>query len=192
MGKILKSDRTRTRILQAAAQLFAERGYERTTIREISSLAQIDPAMVMRYFGNKESLFSKAAHFDLRLPDLRALEKNHVGAALVGHFLEIWEDEAIDNGFLILLRAAASNEGAAATLREILVKQVLPAVKRIAPGNLASARAGLIATQMLGLALGRYVLKLPPVVGLSRIEVVRFIGPTIQNYVLGKLGTDGA
>jgi AcrR family transcriptional regulator len=190
MGKIvktLKSDRTRARILTAAERLFAERGYERTTIREISALAEIDPAMVMRYFGNKECLFAKAAVFDLRLPDLRTMKRSRVGGALVEHFLEIWEGEAGGKGLVILLRAAASNERAAETLRDILQTQILPTIRRISPGGLAPARAGLVASQMLGLALSRYVLKLSPVANFSRTDVVRFVGPAIQHYILGEL-----
>ncbi len=185
--KILKSERTRARILAAAERLFAERGYERTTIREISAQAEIDPAMVMRYFGNKENLFAKAAVFDLKLPDLRRIERSRIGSTLAGHFLEIWEGQAGGNGLVILLRAAASNEGARETLRGILRTQILPVIETFSPGKLASARAGLVASQMLGFALARYVLKLPPVVSFSKDEVVRFIGPAIQRFIAGEL-----
>ena len=65
-----RSDRTRAAILAAARERFAADGYERATIRAIAADAAIDPAMVMRYFGNKEKLFAAAAEFDLRLPDL--------------------------------------------------------------------------------------------------------------------------
>ena len=60
-----KSDRTRTAILAAARRLFAERGYEATTVRDVATSASIDPAMVIRYFGNKDGLFAQAADFEL-------------------------------------------------------------------------------------------------------------------------------
>src|SRR4029434_4340364 len=59
-GKTPKSQRTRAAILQAAQELFATQGYERTTVRDVAARAAIDPAMVMRYFGSKEGLFARA------------------------------------------------------------------------------------------------------------------------------------
>ena len=69
-GKTPKSQRTQAAILQAAQELFATQGYERTTVRDVAAQAAIDPAMVMRYFGSKEGLFARATAFDLQLPDL--------------------------------------------------------------------------------------------------------------------------
>src|SRR5687768_10823778 len=86
-----KSDRTRAAILEAARTLFAERGYESTTVREIASAANADPALVIRYFGSKEELFVRATEFELRLPDVAALKAGNEGEALVRHFFEIWE-----------------------------------------------------------------------------------------------------
>jgi hypothetical protein len=138
--------------------------------------------MVMRYFGNKEGLFAAAAEFDLRLPDLDHLPRREIGAALVEHFLERWEG---DETLMALLRTAVTNEAAAARLQAIFATQLAPLVLRLSgePRPAAAARAGLIATQILGLALCRYVLKLPPVVGLKRAEIVRRIGGTVQSYL---------
>src|SRR3954468_1292530 len=88
-----RSDATRAAILAAARGRFAADGYERATIRAIAADASIDPAMVMRYFGNKEKLFAAAADFDLRLPDLSAVPPGEVGRALVRHFLDRWESD---------------------------------------------------------------------------------------------------
>src|SRR6266581_4742344 len=75
-----RSDTTKAAILAAARQHFAASGYERATIRAIAADAGIDPAMVMRYFGNKEKLFAAAAEFDLRLPDLAAVPRGTLGS----------------------------------------------------------------------------------------------------------------
>src|SRR3954449_8695645 len=90
-GKTPKSQRTRAAILQAAQELFATHGYERTTVRDVAARAAIDPAMVMRYFGSKEGLFARATAFDLELPDLTQVARARIGETLVGHFVEIWE-----------------------------------------------------------------------------------------------------
>jgi AcrR family transcriptional regulator len=181
-----KSDRTRAAILAAAQQLFAGHGYERTTVREIAARAKIDPALVMRYFGSKEELFARVAVFNLKLPDLSTADRSKVGELLVRHFLSLWEGDNANGGFTILYRSAASNKFAANKLREIFATQVLPAVAKIGGQKGAAERAGLIASQLLGIAFCRYIVKFPPVVGLSQEQIVQEIGRTVQRYATGE------
>ena len=177
-----RSDATKSAIVAAAREHFAASGYHAATIRAIAAAAGIDPAMVMRYFGTKEKLFAVAAEFDLRLPDLSARPKGVVGAALVEHFLDRWEG---DETLMALLRTAVTHETAAERMRGIFASQLVPTVARLSGESRTrvATRAGLISTQMLGLALCRYVLRLPPVVGIKRAELVRRVGPTIQGYL---------
>jgi AcrR family transcriptional regulator len=170
-----RSERTRAAILHAARQRFAEHGYERTTIRAVAADAAIDPSMVMRYFGSKEQLFDAALGVDLRLPDLGALAREERPTALVRHFLERWEDDPSDDALLLLLRSAVTNDHAAQRLRAIFAAQVAPALGRFAHPS----RAGLLSAQLLGLALARYLLGIPPVVALTRDEVVALYAPAI-------------
>jgi AcrR family transcriptional regulator len=173
------SAETKAVILAAARQRFAESGFERATIRAIAADANIDPSMVMRYFGNKDQLFAAASDFDLQIPDLSDVEREHVGARLVAHFLDRWErDEAL----VVLLRSSTTNDEAAQRMRKIFSSQLGPVIARLNPDD-APSRAGLIATQVLGLALCRYVLRLPPVVAMSHDEVVAWLGPTVQRYL---------
>ena len=186
--RMTKSDRTRETILRAAEKLFAENGYERATVRDIASEAGIDPAMIIRYFGSKEGLFARAAQFDLKLPDLAALPPDSIGETLVGHFLDVWENAEGQGGLAVLLRSAASNEQAAERLREVFAGQVIPALMPIAEyRHEMPTRAGLISSQLLGLAFCRYVFKLPPVAAMSRETIVREIGRTIQRYTTDPL-----
>ncbi|BDY30244.1 hypothetical protein hbim_04187 [Mycolicibacterium mageritense] len=168
-------------ILAAARERFAADGYERATIRAIAGDAAIDPAMVMRYFGNKEGLFAAAAEFDLDLPDLTEIAAERLGAALAAHFVERWErDEALQ----ILLRVGVTNEAVAERMRTIFAAQLAPViVKATANPQEAPVRASLVASQVLGMALCRYVLAFPPLAGMSREDVVAWIGPTLQRYL---------
>ena len=177
-----RSDATRAAILAAARERFAAAGYHGATVRGIAARAAVDPALVIRYFGSKEDLFAAAAEFDLRLPDLDGVPKAAVGAALVNHFFDRWEG---DETLMALLRTAATNEPAAERMREIFATQLLSVVCRLRgePRGRAATRAGLIATQMLGVALCRYVLKLPPVVTAKPATLVSWLGPTIQRYL---------
>src|SRR5260370_808491 len=118
-AKTAKSQRTKAAILKAAQELFADPGYERATVRDIAARAAIDPAMVIRYFGSKEGLFARATAFDLKLPNLTVIAKPHIGRTLIAHFLEVWEGSLSNGSLISLLRAAASNESAAAAGRTI-------------------------------------------------------------------------
>ena len=182
-----KSERTRAAILKAAQELFADQGYERTTVRDVAARAAIDPAMVMRYFGSKEALFARATAFDLRLPDLTVVARRRIGATLIAHFLDVWEGERSTGSLTSLLRAAASNEDAAAVIRTIFGGQVVPMLMQVVPPAELPVRAPLVATQILGLAFARYGIKVPPLVALPRAELVRLLGPTLQRYIVGKL-----
>lgn len=176
-----RSDATKEAIRTAARERFAADGYERATIRAIAADAGIDPAMVMRYFGNKEKLFAAAAEFDLRLPALTEIPADEIGARLAGHVLDRWDG---DETLMALLRAAVTNQAAADRMREIFAAQLGPAVQAVAPGDVPT-RAGLVATQVLGLVLTRYVLRLPPVVAMDRDTLVAWLGPVLQHYLTG-------
>jgi AcrR family transcriptional regulator len=173
------SAETKAVILAAARERFAESGYERATIRAIAADANIDPSMVMRYFGSKDQLFAAAADFDLQIPDLAGVDRADLGARLVDYFIKRWErDEAL----VVLLRSSTSNANAAERMRQIFAGQLTPAIAGINPVQ-PERRASLVATQMLGLALCRYVLRLPPIVEMSHDETVSWLGPTVQRYI---------
>jgi AcrR family transcriptional regulator len=177
------AEATAAAILAAARDQFAAVGYERATVRTIAAAAGIDPALVIRYFGSKEKQFAAAADFDLRLPDLSARPSGRIGAALVDHFMHRWEE---DDTFLALLRVAVTHDAAAERIRAVLARQVTPVVSALSPDpRQSAARAGLVASQILGMALCRYILKLPPVVAMSRDEVTAWLGPTVERYMTG-------
>lgn len=181
VGMRRSSAETKEVILAAARERFARSGFERATIRAIAADANIDPSMVMRYFGNKNQLFAAAADFDLQLPDLSEIDRDQVGARLVEHFMNRWER---DEGLIVLLRSSTTNAEAAQRMREIFAGQLLPVIAKVNPDT-PERRAGLLATQVIGLAMCRYVLHVPPVVALSRDEVVDWLGPTVQRYLVG-------
>ncbi|GAB3806824.1 TetR/AcrR family transcriptional regulator [Micromonospora zhanjiangensis] len=183
-----RSDVTRAAILDAARARFAADGYERATIRAIAADAGIDPAMVMRYYGNKEKLFAAAADFDLRMPDLTGLSETGYGRALARHFVHRWE---ADDTFLALLRAAVSNEAARDRMRQVFASQIGPLVASVCPPGQADTRAGLVASQALGLAFCRYALRLQPLAQLSEEELVDWLAPTLQRYLTGSRSDAG-
>ena len=178
------STATKAAILTAARTHFAGDGFDRATIRAIAASAGVDPAMVMRYYGNKAGLFAAASEYDLHLIDFAAVPVRRLGDTVVRTFLDRWEPGGqVDGALLVLLRTALTEDSARDTMRTIFARQVEPAVTRAAPDGHAPVRAGLIASQVMGLALTRYVLRLPPVVGLSAEEIAAWMGPVIQRYL---------
>jgi AcrR family transcriptional regulator len=174
-----KSDRTRAAILAAARERFGADGYERATIRAIAADAAIDPAMVMRYYGSKEKLFAAAAEFDIRLPDFGDVPLESLGEVLVRHFLERWE---ADDSLRVLLRTAVTNEVAVERMRGIFAAQLAPTL-RVQAVDQPDVRAGLVASQVLGFALCRYILGFPPIATMPDDEVVAWLGPTLTRYL---------
>jgi AcrR family transcriptional regulator len=179
-----RSAPTRRAILAAARQRFAEHGYERATIRAIAADAGIDPSMVMRYFGSKEQLFAAAAHLDLRLPDLRAVPRDRVGSTLARHMVALWDSAAgTEDALLFLFRSALTHEAAADRLRrQVFRDQVAPHIADVVPDQ-PERRAGLVATQVLGVVLCRYVLRLPPVAEADADSLAADLAPTLQRYL---------
>lgn len=194
ISKLRKSDATRARIVEAARERFRKEGFERTTIRKVAGDAGIDPSMVMRYFESKRGLFDAAMTVELRIPDLSRHPRDKLGEAIITHFLKRWEEPDADS-LQLLLRSSASNEEAAERLRGVFRDQIVALVGRLR-GSEADARevASLIATQTVGLAYTRYVLKLPPLVAMPHETIIKVIGATIQRYLtepLPKTGDQG-
>ncbi|MEU8786527.1 TetR family transcriptional regulator [Streptomyces sp. NPDC048637] len=176
-----RSATTRAAILAAAKDRFAADGYERATIRAIARDADIDPSMVMRYYGNKAGLFAAASEIEVHAPDLTHFPRDEAGARLVRHFVERWE---CDETLTAMMRVGVTNEAGAERMRGVFAEQIEPVLAAVCPvPEEAPTRAALIASQILGMALCRYVLHIPPAVGLSRDEVIAWLAPTVQRYL---------
>lgn len=182
---------TRAAILAAAREGFGSTGYAGTTIRSIARAAGVDPALVHRFYGTKESLFAAAldmpADPSVILPALLAGGNDGLGERVVRTFLGIWDATPGQGPMLALLRSAVSDEAAAATLREFLTRVALGPLAQAAGGDRADLRASLVASQMVGLAMARYVLHLEPLASANAEELAAAVGPTLDRYLTGPL-----
>ena len=185
---------TRDAILAAARQEFAERGYGGASIRSIATAAGVDPALVHHYFGTKDELFAATVNFPVNpaefVPRVLAGGAEGVGERLVRAFVSTW-DSPVGAAGVALLRSAVSSQLAARLLREFLTTQILRRVNAMLQIDPAEAplRAALVASQVSGLALMRYVLKVEPLASAPPEDVVAAVAPTIQRYLTGELAT---
>lgn len=170
---------TRTTIITAAHSLFAQHGYERTTIRRVAELAGIDPALVMRYFGSKQGLFVAAAGMNLEPPDLTGVAPDRVADLLIPMFVRAWGPQGPLMG---LLRAAASNHAAAAALRTLFTDTVAPMLRDVATDRHVT-RAGLIGSHLVGIAVARQIIGTPPLVEMTDAELTEWLRPVIYHYL---------
>jgi AcrR family transcriptional regulator len=191
---------TREAILTAARERFAAYGYDGATIRGIATDAGVDAALVHHFFGTKERLFAAAMRLPLVPGELVAAalapgarEPGHsLGEHLLATVLEAWDVAEIRATFLGLLRSAVTSEQAAGMLREFATEAILGRIAGAAAPGPAGAdgqfRAALVASQVLGLALTRYVLELDPLVQADNGELAAAIGPTLERYLTGDIG----
>jgi AcrR family transcriptional regulator len=179
---------TREAILTAARRRFATRGYDATSLRGIAAEAKVDPALVIHYFGTKEGLFVAATGLPAGLPELfgslAALPLRDYVHALVHGYLEIVDSDRSRNPILALVRAAVSNDKAAAMLREFLSAELLPVIARRTGHPDAQLRASLVAAHLIGIATLRHVLRVEPLAAASPDEIVTLVTPAIEQYLL--------
>ena len=184
---------TRTAILDAARESFGASGYAGTTIRGIARTAGVDPALVHRFFGSKESLFgaSLALPFDPAelLPMILAGGPDRLGERLVRTFLGIWDATPGQGPMLALLRSAVADETAAASLRDFLTRALFAPLAETVGADHAGLRASLVGLQMIGLAVARYVVRLEPLASATPDELAPALGRTIDAYLTGPLPT---
>ena len=181
---------TRAALLEAARVEFAERGFEGATVRVIAERAGVDPAMVNHWFGGKEQLFT--ASLDLPVDPAAIVgrivpgDPDHIGERIVDTFVTVW-DAAGGGPLAALIRSVASHEVAARLMRQfvtaLLVKRV---VSTVAPDQ-PELRAALCGSQLIGLGMVRYVLKLEPLASADRAAVVAAVAPNVQRYLTGPL-----
>jgi AcrR family transcriptional regulator len=177
---------TRSRILAAARSHFAQTGFDGATIRGIASEADVDPALVLHYFGSKDGVFRAAVHFPVDpaefVPRLLEPGVDGLGQRLVLFFVETWDSPA-GRPLLALVRSIVARPDAAALMREYVSREVLGRIATSLQVNEPMLRAALAAATLIGTAILRYVVKLEPVASASPQELAAWLGPTVQRYL---------
>ena len=182
---------TRALIEDTARKLFAELGYERTSLRQVALQAGVDPMLVSHYFGGKRDLFLAVVELPIDpavvIDAVVAGDKATAGQRLATLVLNILDDEVRRRPLLGMVRAATAEPEAAAPVREFLTRNLLtPIAQRLESGD-ADYRAGLVMSQIIGFTLARYIVGIEPLASHPRERVAADLAATLQRYLLGEL-----
>jgi AcrR family transcriptional regulator len=180
---------TRGEILAAARESFAHRGFAGTTIRAVAASAGVDPALVHHYFGSKDDLFlaSLEVRVDPRevVPTVLDGGLDSAGERLVRLFLSVWDDPDKRLPLVAVVRASFTEDGAANLLRDGMLRLVFQPLLDAMPQPDAVHRIQLVAAQLMGVVVARYLVRLEPLATMPADELARWLAPTIQRYLDG-------
>ncbi|MCK0175541.1 TetR family transcriptional regulator [Mycolicibacterium sp. F2034L] len=186
---------SRDAVLAAAKKRFAAQGYGGTTLRSIAEDAHVDPAMVLYLFGSKLELFRESLRLIIDPQVLiTALSEGEgdVGTRLVRVYLRIWESPDTGPSMVTMLQSATSNSDAHEAFRSFIQTYVLTGVSGVlGGGETARLRATLAATTLVGTAMLRYVMEIPPLATLPGDDLVRLLAPTVTRYLTADPGDLG-
>jgi AcrR family transcriptional regulator len=183
-------------ILAAAREEFARRGFDGTTLRGIARAAGVDARLVHHYFDGKDAVFTAAFEIPVRPQDVVepvvAPGPDGIGERLIRLFLSVWDSPPGRQRIVALLSASLTSEAAARMLREFVTREVFARIVARLRSDEPELRASLAASQMMGLVVARYVVRIEPLASLEPDEVVELVGPTLQAYLTGALRGAGA
>jgi AcrR family transcriptional regulator len=182
---------TRAAILDAARRQFAELGYDRTTLRSVAGEADVDPALVVHFFGSKQRLFVTGVELPVEpaavVHELTSGPRSQVGARLAGLLLRALERPDVRDRWIAMIRAAASEPEAARVLRDVLETRMFAPLAEALGVEDAPLRATLAGSQLVGLGMARYVVGVEPIASTDPDTLAAAIAPTLQRYLVETL-----
>jgi len=178
---------TKDRILAAAREEFSARGYDKTSIRGIGKAAGVDAALVHHYFGTKEQIFTTAVEVSLApamdIPAAISGGVGGIGERMARFMLEIWENPETRGPLLAVVRSAVTNDTAAALFRGLVSRTLLSRAAGELEAPDAEFRVQLAASQLVGIIMLRYVVKVEPMASAAPEQLVRMVAPALQRYL---------
>ncbi len=194
VGRTPGSPKNREAIRAAALEQFNKCGYDRATIRDIAATAGVDPALVLHYFGSKDRLLVAALEFPVNprelVPELLAGGVEGLSERLLRRALGVWTSDRGGGTMVGLIRSAASHDEAARMMREFFTREVIGRIAKSLGVPQPELRAALVASQVIGLAMARFVLRFEPIASASIDDMVAWYAPTLQRYLTGPLRGD--
>jgi len=178
---------TRGEILRAARESFAVKGFTATSLRAVAREAGVDAALVHHYFDSKDELFieSMALPIDPRLVAATILDgpRDELGRRIVSTFLGVWESAEGQQRMKAILRSVVTSDDVARQMREGITQMIIGPVAETLDVPDARLRVSLVASQLVGLALTRYLVDLDPLASAPVAELVDRVAGVVQYYL---------
>jgi AcrR family transcriptional regulator len=182
---------SRDDILKAARKLFAKRGYQGATLRAIAKEADVDPSLIVHFFGNKVNLLAEAIEWpfdpEVQMPRLLENGRRNVGRQLAELAIRTWDEAGTRHPVFTLLRAGLTEPEAAEMLRTFMLQRLYAPLMERLGSDQPELRAGLAVSQVIGVGMGRYVLKFDGLAEAKSEDVIDWLAPSLQRYLTGKL-----
>jgi AcrR family transcriptional regulator len=177
--------------VRAAAQEFTGSGYDGISLRAVARRAGVDPALVHHYFADKADLFAATLQIPIR-PDRLVAQvlkgpRERIGTSIVGTIVDRFADPGTRDAILALVRTALGHEFAARMLRQFLLREVLHRITMELGLDDGERRAAFAASQLVGLIIARYGIRLGPLAEATDEDVVATVGAVVQWYLTGDL-----
>jgi AcrR family transcriptional regulator len=192
-GRPVGEANTRDAVLAAARRVFTERGYSAAPLRVIAADVGVDPGMIRHWFGDKAGLFRASMEPpidpDVLLAGVLDGGSDGLGERLLRRLLTVWDSSGAHNPMIILVRSAVSHDESTRLLRAFVTEQVLGRLMGAMSDTPDRAlRASLVGSQMIGLVMARYIVRVEPLASAPVEQIVGAVAPTLQRYLTGSIG----
>jgi AcrR family transcriptional regulator len=182
---------SREDIVKAARELFARRGYQGATMRAIAAKAGVDASLVVHFFGSKVNLLAESIEWpfdpEVEMPKLLEDGRRNAGRRLAELAITTWDEAGTRHPVFTLLRAGMTEPEAAEMLRTFMTQRLYAPLMERLGSDRPELRAGLAASQVIGVGMGRYVLKFDGLAEAKSEDVIDWLAPVLQRYLTGKL-----
>lgn len=184
---------TKVDILAAARREFASGGFRATTVRKVAATAGCDPALLHHYYGTKADLFRAAV--DIRFDPsgvvaaIAAAPMDDRGRVMIESVLKVWESPA-GRSLMAGVRTMIADEAQMHLVKNFVFSQLIEPATAGLTGSDRHWRRNLVASQMMGVAVTRYVIGTEPMASANREDVVAAVAPVLQRYLTGDIGSD--
>jgi AcrR family transcriptional regulator len=178
---------TRQVVLDTARRMFADAGYDKTSVRDIAAGAGVDPALIRHYFGSKAELFRTTMGWPFEPAQIAAQvaggDRGEMGTRLARVFFEVWEQPDTRAPLLAILRGAATHEESATLVRQFIQGQLYRQMADELLGPDAELRIDLAMSQLLGIAYLRHILRVEPIASTPVEELVARVAPVVTAHL---------
>ncbi len=182
---------TRAQILAVARERFLREGYPAVTLRSIAADAACDVALVSYHFGSKKGLFGAALDLTANpaeiVQDLLKGDMNTFASRALRVMVTTWDSPEGGGRLRAMLTGAAADPAVGDLIRSGLQAEVIDKIAQRLGGVDARVRAGMFSSQIAGVIMSRYLIRVEPIASMTVDELVRALAPALTMTLRGPI-----